>query len=470
MLDSAPVLIVDDEPDFARGLSRILKRAFPRWDCIACTSGEAALEVLMGKNVGVMLTDLRMPGMNGIDLLKKALAVSPQLCIVLMTAYGTIEDAVKSLKLGAYDFITKPVQRDTLCHMVEKAMERYLLVTENRRLREITAGLETRQMMIGESPAMQHLNESIAAVAATDYTVLIRGESGTGKELAARSIHQPSKRAGRPLLSVNCPAIPEQLLESELFGHVKGAFTGADRNRKGLFETADNSTLLMDEIGDVSPGIQAKLLRVLQEKEIRPVGSSEKKKVDVRILATTNQNLEAKIRAGSFREDLFYRLNVLTLTLPPLRDRRQDIPLLVRHFTALTCREMRLAQQEISADALAYLSTRSWPGNVRELLNFVRRMVVFSGGQPVSLPLVKLVEKGGLANGRAGGEIISYKEAKARVMDDFTSGYVNAILRKTGGNISEAARLSGLERVSLQKIIRRLDIDVEAFREAARNK
>ena len=467
MQTNASILIVDDEPDFARGLSRILKRAHPQWECLACTSGEAALEALRENAVGVMLTDLRMPGMNGIDLLEKALAANPQLCVVLMTAYGTIEDAVMSLKRGAYDFITKPIQRNTLCHMVERAMERYVLMAENRRLREIAAGLESRPVMIGESRAMQQLAESIAAVAATDYTVLIRGESGTGKELAARRVHQLSRRSAQPLLSVNCPAIPEQLLESELFGHVRGAFTGADRDRRGLFETAEGGTLLLDEIGDVSPGIQAKLLRVLQEKEIRPVGSSEKKKVDVRILATTNQNLEDRIREGSFREDLFYRLNVLTLTLPPLRDRSQDIPLLVHHFTALTCREMGMDPLEISPNALAYLSTQPWPGNVRELLNFVRRMVVFSTGQPVTLPLVKLVENGGLANAPRGNEILSYKQAKARVMDDFTRTYVSTVLRRTGGNISEAARLSGLERVSLQKIIRRLNIDVAAFRNNA---
>lgn len=464
MQKSTPILIVDDEADFASGLARILKCGDPDCTCIACTSGQAALDVLHEKTVGVMLTDLRMPDMNGIELMQKALAINPQLCVVLMTAYGTIEDAVKSLKRGAYDFITKPIQRAALCHMVEKAMERYLLVTENRRLREITAGLDSRQMIIGESPAMQQLTESIAAVASTEYTVLIRGESGTGKELAARSIHQLSRRAGRPLLSVNCPAIPEQLLESELFGHVKGAFTGADRNRKGLFETADGSTLLLDEIGDISPRIQAKLLRVLQEKEIRPVGSNEKKKVDVRILSTTNQNLEDKIRQGTFREDLFYRLNVLTLTLPPLRDRKQDIALLAHHFITLTCREMGVKRQELSPNVLAFLSTRSWPGNVRELLNFVRKLLVFGAGRPIGLPLVQMVEKGGLANGLQNEAIIPYKEAKTRITDDFTGGYVSAVLKKTHGNISEAARLSGLERVSLQKIIRRLDIHVEAFR------
>jgi len=464
MKDIFPVLIVDDEKDFANGLVRILERRFPDYVYISCTSGQAALNVLKEKTVGVMLTDLRMPDMNGIELLEKALTINPQLCVVLMTAYGTIEDAVKSLKLGAYNFITKPIERASLYHMIEKAMERYLLLSENQRLRKLVERYGPQQKMIGESPAMRQLTESIAAVAKTDYTVLIRGESGTGKELAARSVHQLSARAERPLLSVNCPAIPEQLLESELFGHVKGAFTGADRNRKGLFETASGGTLLLDEIGDISPSIQAKLLRVLQEKEIRPVGSSEKKEVDVRILATTNQDLEAKIRNGSFREDLFYRLNVLTLTLPPLRDRKQDIPLLVHHFITLTCQEMGLEQREISPDVLAYLSAKSWPGNARELLNFVRRMVVFSAGQRIGLSSVQLVEKGGMANGLQDEEFIPYKVAKTRVMDDFTAGYVKAVLHKTGGNISEAARISGLERVSLQKIIRRLNIDVQAFR------
>ncbi len=465
MKNKVPVLIVDDEKDFASGLARILKQRFSGTDFLFCISGEEAIKLLKKKRAGVMLTDLRMPGMNGIQLMEKALRIDPMLCVVLITAYGTIGDAVKSLKLGAYDFITKPVERTALYHVVEKAMERYCLMTENHRLKKMVQSLDQGLKMIGQSHAMRQLTESIAAVAATDYTVLIRGESGTGKELAAKSVHKLSKRADRPLLSVNCPAIPEQLLESELFGHVKGAFTGADRDRKGLFETADKGTILLDEIGDISPNIQAKLLRVLQEKEIRPVGSSKKKEVDVRILATTNQDLEAKIKNGTFRQDLFYRLNVLSLTLPPLKDRKEDIPMLIHHFMTITCREMGIKKMGITPEVFAYLSAKNWPGNARELLNFVRRLVVFSTGQRLTLPLVHLVEKGsGHVEKMAGNGIIPYKEAKTRVMDDFTTGYVNDILHKTKGNISKAARMSGLERVSLQKIIKRLNINIDGFR------
>ncbi len=465
MENKTPVLIVDDEKDFASGLARILKQHFARTNFFFCTSGEEAIKLLKKQRAGVMLTDLRMPGINGIQLMEKALQIDPRLCVVLITAYGTIGDAVKSLKLGAYDFITKPVERAALYHVVKKAMERYCLMTENHRLKKMVQSLDPRQKMIGQSNAMRQVAESIAAVASTDYTVLIRGESGTGKELAAKSVHKLSGRADRPFLSVNCPAIPEQLLESELFGHVKGAFTGADRDRKGLFISADKGTILLDEIGDISPNIQAKLLRVLQEKEIRPVGSSKKKKVDVRILATTNQDLEAKIKNGTFRQDLFYRLNVLTLIIPPLRDRKEDIPMLIHHFMTITCREMGLKKMEITPEVFAYLSAKDWPGNARELLNFVRRLVVFSAGQRITLPLLHLVEKGGgYVKKMAFDTIIPYKEAKARLMNDFTAAYVNNILNKTKGNISKAARISGLERVSLQKIIKRLNIDVDVFR------
>jgi len=457
------ILVVDDEKDFASGLARMLKKNFPGHDCLACISADQALSWLRQTPVGVMLTDIRMPGTSGLKLMEKALADYPLLCVVLMTAYGTIEDAVKSLKQGAHDFITKPVDRDNLYRTVKKALAYHDLVCENQRLREMARDYHSNGTMIGETPAMTQLTESIAAVAATDYTVLIRGESGTGKELAAHSIHRRSNRARKPLLSVSCPAIPEQLLESELFGHVRGAFTGADKDRTGLFETAGGGTLLLDEIGDISPTIQAKLLRVLQEKEIRPVGSSRKKQVNVRILATTNQNLEKKISDGTFREDLFYRLNVLSLKMPPLSERCQDIPLLVHHFIGLTGREMALSPKEISADALAYLTTRPWPGNVRELLNFIRRLMVFCTGNTIGLPTVKFVENSAVGNGVPTDDMLPYKEAKSRVMNDFTEAYVRAVLHRTSGNISEAARLSSLERVSLQKILRRLNIDARSF-------
>jgi transcriptional regulator with GAF, ATPase, and Fis domain len=297
-------------------------------------------------------------------------------------------------------------------------------------------------------------------VAQNEYTVLVQGESGTGKELAARIIHDLSDRSRHKLVTVNCPAIPDHLLESELFGHTKGAFTGADQERKGLFKTADKGTILLDEIGDISLSVQTRLLRVLQEQEIRPVGSNRSQRVDVRILASTNQDLGARIQDGSFREDLYYRLNVLNIHLPPLRERKEDIPLLVHTFLHRVCQEMGIEQRSMSSEALSYLTSKEWPGNVRELMNFVRRTVVFSPGQTIDLEQVRSVDQGGLDLG--GGETLKpYKEAKAKVVEDFTRAYVQDVLSRVGGNVSEAARLSGLERVSLQKIMRRLNIHAE---------
>lgn len=456
------VLIVDDQYDFVKGLARVLRAGLKQVPCFEATSGRQALEVLQRQPVGAMLTDLRMPGLSGIELTENALKICPHLSVVVLTAFGTVESAVRALKKGAYDFLTKPIEGDALLRVVSKAMERHLLISENDRLRKMTGKLDRKDAMVGESVVMQRLKEQMASIAGSDYTVLIRGESGTGKELVAKNIHRLSARSRQPCLSVNCPAIPEHLLESELFGHVRGAFTGAERNHRGLFETADRGTLLLDEIGDLSLILQAKLLRVLQEKEIRPVGANTKRIIDVRILALTNQDLEKKIKDGRFREDLFYRLNVLVVTVPPLRDRKEDIPLLVQHFVAAACREMEMQCCDIVPEALAYLARAEWPGNVRELINFVRRLVVFCRGQVIDLPLVQFVQSGSPDPAAEGGPL-PYKDAKRRVMDEFTRMYVHQVLEISGGNISEAARISRLERVSLQKIIRRLNIDAARF-------
>lgn len=457
------ILIVDDQPDFARGLARLIEDAFPEARTLLAESGAAALTVLEAKEVSLMLTDLRMPGMSGQELLGEALQANPALSVILITGFGSIESAVDALKAGAYDFLTKPVDRDSLLRAVSKAIERARLLGENRKLREMVKRTEARKELIGESPAMKRLKDSIAAVAASDYTVLVGGESGTGKEMVAREVHALSNRAANPLLSVNCPAIPDQLLESELFGHVKGAFTGADRNRKGLFVAADGGTLLLDEIGDIPMNVQTKLLRILQEQEVRPVGSSKSTKVDVRIIASTNQNLEEKMQAGQFREDLFYRLNVLNLTVPPLRNRIEDIPLLAMTFLSQSCNEMNLPQKELTPEVQAWLAANPWPGNIRELQNFMRRLAVFAHGDTIDISLVRLA-----GSGRAAGEtqdLPPYKEAKNRVIDDFTRTYVRQLLKLTEGNVSHAARISGLERVSLQKILKRLDIAAADFKE-----
>ncbi|HBW17081.1 MAG TPA: sigma-54-dependent Fis family transcriptional regulator [Desulfovibrio sp.] len=458
------ILIVDDEPDFAHGLARLVSRDFPAASVSVALSGAEALHIIQGSGVALLLTDLRMPDMDGMELMQQAMTVDPTTSVILLTAHGSIETAVAALKNGAYDFLTKPVRREELQRTLNKALERIRILKENKRLRQMMQQGCIERQMIGESPVMQRLKETIAAIAATDYSVLIRGESGTGKELVADMLHRLGSRRERPLVKVNCPSIPDQLLESELFGHVRGAFTGADRTRRGLFMSAQRGTLLLDEIGDIGEALQTKLLRVLQEREIRPVGSSASTLVDVRIIASTNRALEERIKHGLFREDLFYRLNVLTIHTPPLRERRDDIPLLADHFVAATCRELSSPVKRISPGALACLAGREWPGNVRELQNYIRRLVVFCPGDTIDTAHLRLVDGTTCPTTAETPSLVPYKEAKGAVVEDFTRRYVEGLLRQTGGNISEAARLSGIERVSLQKILRRLGTSGDTFK------
>jgi DNA-binding NtrC family response regulator len=466
-LNRDAILIVDDEADFASGLARLIQKAFPGNPVLTKHDGESALELLQERPCALLITDIRMPGMDGFALLKQAIALEPALSVVVLTGFGTIEMAVAALKAGAYEFLTKPIDQDGLYGVVAKGLDRAALLRENRRLKEAVAAWGPRHELIGDSPAMHRLREEIEAVAATDYTVLILGESGTGKELVARTIHRLSRRGEHTMVNINCTAIPEHLVESELFGHVKGAFTGADKPRQGLFLAADGSSLHLDEIGDLPLKLQPKLLRALQEREIRPVGGTENIPVNVRILASTNKGLENRILDGSFREDLYYRLNVLTVRVPALRERSSDIPPLALHCLSETCRELGACDKVLGQDALEYLASRHWPGNVRELINFVRRLAVFCRVQVITQAQVRLLDTPGLGSlpGRTGTE--PYKDAKERFLEDFTRSYVQRLLEETGGNISQAARLSGLERVSLQKILRRLGIGAEEFRSHA---
>ena len=465
------VLVVDDEGDFARGMARLIGGHFPGIDVKAAQSGPEALKVLAESPVQVMVTDLRMPEMTGLQLLTEALALHPGLSVVVLTAYGTIENAVEAVRIGAYDFLTKPIEPDHLFRVVEKGLERSRLLEENNRLREILSRQEIGGELVGEGPAMRQLKRTVAAVAQSEYTVLVRGESGTGKELVARLIHRLGARAARPFLSVNCPSIPENLLESELFGYVKGAFTGADRDHKGLFAAANKGSMHLDEIGDISPAVQTKLLRVLQDGEVRPVGSSRSVQTDVRLIASTNQDLEAAIQDKTFREDLYYRLNVLSITLPPLRERVEDIPLLAAYFFRKACREMGVPEKEVDPEVLHWMSGNPWPGNVRELQNFVRRMTVFSTAERVDMNLVRLVCRG---NGAAPESpcahastpaLGEYKVAKAEAVAAFTDTYIRELLSQTRGNVSEAARVSGLSRPALQKILSRMGETAASFRD-----
>jgi len=455
-MNNISVLLVDDEKDFVDGLVRIINRYF-KVRCFKAYSAQDALEIIDNNNINIVLTDLRMPGLSGLDLVKKIQSRNKDITCLVLTAYGSIESAVEAMRAGAYDFLTKPISPEQLKLVLGKVLERSKILEENRRLRKKVFASCLGGEIVGESKAIQTLKEQILAVAETDFTVLIRGESGTGKELVARKIHELSKRGKENLFTVNCPAIPTTLLESELFGHVKGAFTGAQQNYEGLLKRADGSTVLLDEIGDIGLEVQAKLLRFLQEKEIKPVGGSKSFQVDVRILASTNQPLEEKIKEGTFREDLFYRLNVLEIRVPALRERREDIPLLATYFVQRTCTELQLEEKELSPEVLTYLTNRDWPGNVRELQNFVRRLVVFSKNKLISAEVVNLV---GMDTKLDKEDILPYKAYKKKVLDDFTRTYFQKVLEKTRGNISQAARLSGIERVSLQKIIKRVGLKV----------
>ena len=461
MTDPGRILIVDDERDFARGLARLVAARFPDAAVETAFSGEEAMAALAVEPFEVMLTDLRMSAMNGLELLTAALESRPDLTVIMLTAHGTIGTAVEALKAGAYDFITKPVEGEDLCRTLGKALERSRLLSENKSLRALVG--DSSPILIGRSPAMEAVRERIAAVAQTDYTVLVLGESGTGKELAARMVHHLSPRAERPFVSVNCPAIPDELLESELFGHVKGAFSGAGANRAGLFMEADTGTILLDEIGDISPAMQTKLLRCLQEGEVRPVGRDTSSRIDVRVVASTNQDLNAKVEAKTFRDDLYYRLNVLSIHLPPLREHPTDIPLLARTFMLRTCTEMAIPEKQMDPEVLAHLAGQSWPGNARQLQNAVRRLAVFAQGDRVTMQAVRLIEAGG-SGAPAAAIQRSYKDAKNAALGAFTMDYVEGLLRQCSGNVSEAARTSGLTRVALQKILLRHGIAAERFR------
>jgi len=461
------ILIVDDEPDMLQGLKRMLGRELPELEIIIESDPGRVPAIVGRETVDLVLLDIRMPDINGLELLAEIRRIDPVVTVIMMTGYGTIETAVEAMKGGAYDFITKPFERQPLVRALVKGLEHTSLLRENRDLRRRVGAHSPFAEFVGRSKPMQRLYHAIRTMAGSDYTVLIRGESGTGKELTAQAIHALSKRRRRPMVMVNCPAIPEHLLESELFGHRRGAFTGADQDRDGLFAEADGSTLCLDEIGDIPVTVQTKLLRALQDHEIKPVGAARSRKIDVRIIASTNADLEERIRRRSFREDLYYRLNVVTVRTPSLAEIREDIPLLVDHFTRRVCRELDLPDKRFSPAALEELIRRPWPGNVRELQNVVRGAVLFCPDGVIDTRYLRRPPAAGepAVSGHEGGGM-AYKEAKEQLVCNFTVAYVEGLLRDTGGNVSRAAAAAGLTRAALQKIMRRHGIKSEYFRPA----
>jgi DNA-binding NtrC family response regulator len=460
------LLVVDDEQDMLQLLKRTLE---PDLGCRVETtlSGEEAVHIVQEQPIDLILADIKMPDMDGLELLKRVRQEYPWLTVVLMTAYGRIELAVQAIKAGAYDFITKPFDHDGLVLTLSKALERSRLLRENLRLQRCVQEESAFQNLVGRSRAMQRVYETIQMVAKTDLTVLITGESGTGKDLTARAIHAISGRSRQSFVVVNCPAVPENILESELFGYRKGAFTHATQNKIGLFQEAHGGTIFLDEIGDISNSIQTKLLRVLQEKEIKPLGDTRSIHVDVRVVASTNRNLEEKIRRGEFREDLYYRLNVLPIVLPPLRDRREDIPLLVDHLLAKRCAELEKPPKTVSPELMNRFLQHSWEGNVRQLENIILRGILFAPREQIRPEDVGFGEiaSGGVAPAMGNEpQQLPYREAKEDALRRFHSEYVRKLLQATQGNVSQAAQLCGLERQGLQQIMRRYGIRAEEYR------
>jgi two-component system response regulator HydG len=372
----ALILVVDNEHSVRLTLAMLLKGNGHQ--VLEAADGRTAIETLREAAVSLVITDLKMPEVSGLDVLREAKTLSPQTEVILLTGHGSIESAVEAMRLGAFDYVTKPFEPAELLHRVQNGLDHHNLLGEVRRLRQQIRTHQGFGLLVGRSLGMRRVVDMVSRVAATDTTILIEGESGTGKELVARALHEESPRVQHPFVAVNCGALPETLLESELFGHVKGAFTGATVTKKGLFEEADNGTLFLDEIGDTSPAMQIKLLRVLQEREIRRVGSNAPIKIDVRILAATHRHLEDLVLEGRFREDLFYRLHVVAIRVPPLRERRDDIPLLATHFLEMTARRMGKAAPSLSQEALAVLADFAWPGNVRELQNAIEHAVLLA--------------------------------------------------------------------------------------------
>ena len=373
------ILIVDDDSSFRQILEYNLQEE--GYEVLPASSGEAGLVLFKEQNPDLVITDMKMEGISGIDLLNNIKKLSPDTLVIIITAFGAVEDAVEAMKLGAYDYITKPVNRDELKLVVQKALQLTSLSSENRELKQRLADNEDFKKIIGVSDAMSEVFAVIRKVADTEAAVLITGESGTGKELVARAIHERSSRGKSRFVTINCAAIPKDLLESELFGHVKGAFTGAVRDQMGKFQQADGGTIFLDEIGEVPLNMQSKLLRVLQEKEIEPVGAPGIQKIDVRIITATNLDIEAEVASGHFREDLYYRISVIPIHLPPLRQRPTDIPLLVKHFAEKAGK----GTIEFSAQALKALSKYPWPGNVRELENTITRTIIMRRGEGVEV-------------------------------------------------------------------------------------
>ena len=437
------ILLVDDDPGLLRLLSIRLRAE--GYEIEAVESAAKALAALNRFSPDLVITDLRMDKMDGLGLLSELQTRSPGLRVIIVTAHGTIPDAVTATQHGAFGFLTKPIDKDELLALVERALK----VSGTHDVDDDWAG-----EIITRNPAMKETLQQARMVAATDARVLISGESGTGKELLAKAIHRASDRKDKPFVAINCGAMAADLLESELFGHEKGAFTGATRSHEGLFQAAEGGTLMLDEIGDMPMRLQVKLLRVLQENQVRRVGSTEARSIDVRVISATHRDLQEMLSQGGFREDLFYRLNVVNITLPSLDERREDIPLLVAHFLQQIAKEVNQERKVYAPEAVEMLVSAEWPGNIRQLYNVVRQNVALSRSPVISGELVQQ------SLGEHAGKLASFSDAR----DEFTRNYLSQILQITTGNVSQAARLAKRNRTDFYKLLSRHDLNPDSFK------
>jgi two-component system response regulator GlrR len=447
IMSKARILIVDDDPDILRLLTFRLEGA--DYAVESADSAERALARLSVSTPQLVITDLRMSGMDGMALFENIHKSNPALPVIILTAHGTIPDAVAATQRGVFGYLTKPFDSKDLLQKVEKGV-----ALSGGRTDKMVGDVDWRVEIITRSLAVESILGKAKLVAGSDASVLVRGESGTGKELLARAIHKASPRAAKPFVAINCGAIPEQLLESELFGHMKGSFTGAARDYKGLFQSAEGGTVFLDEIGDMPLPLQVKLLRVLQDKEIRPIGTTQSIPVDVRIISATHRNLEEAIKAGNFREDLYYRLNVVSFALPALSERREDIPVLATHFLNQLADRYKKPLNGFASEAMEILVKSAWPGNVRELYNVVEQAVALSTTSIITPALVDSAMRGQSA------ELSSFESARS----EFERDYLAKLLKITGGNVTQAAKLAKRNRTEFYKLLQRHHLDPKLFK------
>lgn len=459
------VLVCDDKENFTKLFQRILPP--DRYEVTAAGDGERALGFLAAGGFDVVVTDIRMPGADGLTVLREARAIDADVEVILMTAFATVPAAVSAMREGAFDYLAKPFEPDEALLVVERAMERRRLRQQARDLRRALEGIHRIDNLVAKSPAMSAVIALIHRAAATDATILVTGESGTGKEIVARAIHTSGARKDRRFVAVNCGAIPENLIESELFGHVRGSFTGAATDRRGLFQEAGGGTIFLDEIADLPLTMQVKLNRVLQERTIRRVGDAEEVAVDVRVIAATNVDLRARVAAGQFREDLFYRLNVLAIHLPPVRERREDIPALVALLLERHGGRREGKPEGFTAEALSALVQYGWPGNVRELENAIERALAVSDGPRIELEALpdEVAQTLRPRLTRGSETHLSYREVVDLARDRASREYLIALMRELGGNVTEAARRAGMERESMHRLLKKYGVKSEEFKQ-----